>query len=67
MDDRTPEADLDRAVVEPGALDASLGIPLRDQTAVDALTYICGCEEAGDFAGFSPEARLQEYRDYFGA
>ena len=39
----------------------------RDERAVEALSYISDCEEAGDFANFSPEAHLQGYREYFGA
>lgn len=38
----------------------------RDERAVEALRYISECEEAGDFAEFSPEAHLQGNREYFG-
>ena len=39
---------------------------LRDERAAAALSYIADCEKAGDFDGFSPEAHLQRYREYFG-
>lgn len=38
----------------------------KDPIAADALAFIEQCEIAGDFAGFSPESRLNEYRRYFG-
>ncbi|WP_296745077.1 hypothetical protein [Mesorhizobium sp.] len=34
--------------------------------AQDALAYLEDCEAAGDFEDFSPLARLEHYRSYFG-
>lgn len=39
----------------------------RGDDAAEALSRLLECEAAGDFAGFSPEAHLQQYRRYFSA
>jgi len=37
-----------------------------ESAATDALKYLESCEEAGNFANFSPQAHVETYRHYFG-
>lgn len=34
-------------------------------SAAEALTYLLECEAAGDFAGWTPQASVTEYRRYY--
>ncbi|WP_295820493.1 hypothetical protein [uncultured Deinococcus sp.] len=47
------------------ATKAALGA-LNDPEAREALTYLCECEHAGDFADWTPAQTLAFHRQYYG-
>ncbi len=38
---------------------------LSDPSAIAALKYLTMCEQSGDFASWSPQASVEEYRRYY--